>query len=936
MGNRKDTVEEKDKALALFETKEAKGKLALRLFSSSIFVGICLIWVYRLTNIPRVGERGRWIWIGMLMAELGFGFYWILTQAVRWNVVHYYPLKQRLSQSYDDKLPGVDIFICTADPTLEPPTMVINTILSVMSLNYPTEKLSVYLSDDGGSQLAFYALLEASRFSKHWIPFCKKFNVEPRAPEAYFTRNFDAHDTAIDAQEWLSIKKQYEDMKKRIEAVTNKGSVPEELKNQHKGFCEWNSNVTKQNHQPIVQIVIDGRDRSAVDSDGCRLPTLVYMAREKRPDCPHHFKAGAMNALIRVSSEISNGEIILNLDCDMYANNADSIREDLCFFMDEKRGHQIAFVQLPQKFNNITKNDLYGNFSTVLNKVELAGVGGFGAALYCGTGCFHRRVSLCGSKYSDESKGLLNLETRKSDERTVVELEEASKVLASCGYEKGTQWGKDMGLIYGCPVEDIVTGLTIHCRGWKSVFYNPDNTAFLGVAPPTLDIALVQFTRWSDGMFQTFLSKYCPFIYGYKKIKLGAQMGYSVYLLWAPISLPNLYYAIVLPLSLLQGIPLFPQVSSRWFIPFAYVFLSKNIYSIAEALICGSTLKTWWNLQRMLMIRRTTSFFFAFIDCIVRQLGLSQSTFTLTAKVVDEDVSKRYQQEIMDFGSTSIMFTVIATLAMLNLVSLVGVVKMFFWGLDYKDIEKLISQVILCGLIVLVNAPVYEALFFRKDKGSMPGNLLMNIGFLEFVAVILLAFLCNPSAVLGIRFVIDREECFSHNVKYDGGTIHVSFVVIKAYSTWHSSHEGVDLVVKGPSGDQIQDYRDKISEKFEFVAHQKGVHRFCFSNKSHYYETVDFDVHESYFTYYDQHAKDEHFNPFLEQISKLEEALYNIQFEQHWLEAQTERQAIVNEAMSKRAVHKAFYESAALIGASVLQVYLLWRLFERKLGMSRV
>ena len=36
----------------------------------------------------------------------------------------------------------------------------------------------------------------------------------------------------------------------------------------------------------------------------------------------------------------------------------------------------------------------------------------------------------------------------------------------------------------------------------------------------------------------------------------------------------------------------------------------------------------------------------------------------------------------------------------------------------------------------------------------------------------------------------------------------------------------------------------------------------------------------------------EHFQPLLEQISKLEEALYNIQFEQHWLEAQTDRQAI--------------------------------------------
>lgn len=36
----------------------------------------------------------------------------------------------------------------------------------------------------------------------------------------------------------------------------------------------------------------------------------------------------------------------------------------------------------------------------------------------------------------------------------------------------------------------------------------------------------------------------------------------------------------------------------------------------------------------------------------------------------------------------------------------------------------------------------------------------------------------------------------------------------------------------------------------------------------------------------------EHFTPLLEQIIKLEEALFNIQYEQHWLEAQTERQAI--------------------------------------------
>ncbi|KAI4305612.1 hypothetical protein L6164_028968 [Bauhinia variegata] len=210
-------------------------------------------------------------------------------------------------------------------------------------------------------------------------------------------------------------------------------------------------------------------------------------------------------------------------------------------------------------------------------------------------------------------------------------------------------------------------------------------------------------------------------------------------------------------------------------------------------------------------------------------------------------------------------------------------------------------------------------------------------GLLRHVLVfVLIGMFSNFKGLEAIRFVIDRDECFSHDVKYEGDTVHVSFVVIKADSPWHYGNEGIDLVVRGPGGEQIQDFRDKISEKFEFIAPKSGVHKFCFTNKSPYHETIDFDVHVGHFSYYDQHAKDEHFTPLLEQIGKLEEALYNIQFEQHWLEAQTDRQAIVNEAMSRRAVHKAILESLALVGASGLQVYLLQRLFNRKLGMSRV
>ena len=49
-----------------------------------------------------------------------------------------------------------------------------------------------------------YALIEVSNFSKHWIPFCKKFNVQSRSPGAYFSQQIDVHDIRY-AQEWLAI-----------------------------------------------------------------------------------------------------------------------------------------------------------------------------------------------------------------------------------------------------------------------------------------------------------------------------------------------------------------------------------------------------------------------------------------------------------------------------------------------------------------------------------------------------------------------------------------------------------------------------------------------------------------------------------------------------------------------------------------------------------
>ncbi|KAF9666547.1 hypothetical protein SADUNF_Sadunf16G0240300 [Salix dunnii] len=686
-----------DKYIPLFETKRARGLVLYRSFAVTLSVSICLILFYRVSYMPEDGEEGRWFWIGLLGAELWFGFYWVLTQALRWSQVHRFTFKDRLSQRCEKYLPRVDVFVCTADPTIEPPVMVINTVLSAMAYDYPPEKLAIYLSDDAGSDLTFYALLEASIFAKQWIPYCKKFNVQPRSPAAYLVSKSPPHDGGGQSQtrDFLSIK-----------------------------------------------ILIDSKDPCSTDIDGSALPTLVYLAREKRPQHFHNFKAGAMNALIRVSSKISNGQIILNLDCDMYSNDPLTVRDALCFFLDEEKSHDIAFVQFPQCFANVTKNDPYSSSLRVITDVEFHGTDGCGGPLYIGTGCFHRRDTLCGREFNQDSK----IDWKKHDDhkrqQSVHELEAETKTLASCTYEHNTQWGNEMGLKYGCPVEDVITGLSIQCKGWKSVYLNPERKAFLGLAPSTLPQVLVQHKRWSEGDFQILLSKYSPAWYAHGRISLGLQLGYCCYCLWAPNCLATLYYSIIPSLCLLKGISLFPQVSSPWILPFAYVIFGKYINSLVEFVWADGTVLGWWNDQRMWLYKRTSSYLFATIDTILKKLGFGDTAFAITDKVADEDVSKRYEKEIMEFGATSPMFVVLSTLAMLNLFCLVGAVKKLIMNESFVRLhETMPLQILLCGVLVLVNLPLYQGLLLRKDRGRMPSSVTVKSSAVALLVCATFSFL---------------------------------------------------------------------------------------------------------------------------------------------------------------------------------------------------
>lgn len=127
-------------------------------------------------------------------SELILSFLWLLSQAYLWRPVSRKSFPKTLLQDQkkdDELLPGIDVFICTADPEKEPPLEVMNSVLSAMAMDYPIGKLSVYVSDDAGSALTLLAMKEACEFGRSWLPFCTRFGIKTRCPKVYFSRSED-------------------------------------------------------------------------------------------------------------------------------------------------------------------------------------------------------------------------------------------------------------------------------------------------------------------------------------------------------------------------------------------------------------------------------------------------------------------------------------------------------------------------------------------------------------------------------------------------------------------------------------------------------------------------------------------------------------------------------------------------------------------------
>ncbi|KAK4478178.1 hypothetical protein RD792_017460 [Penstemon davidsonii] len=344
-------------------------------------IALLSLFYYRITTLIHNDNIPILPYILVFITELILSFIWLLSQASKWKPITRKVYIERLPEN--EKLPSIDVFICTADPNKEPSLGVMNTIISALALDYPSDnKLNVYLSDDGGSFVTLLAVKEAWKFAKFWIPFCRKYEVMNRCPDAYFLNEdiddigkFDrSHEFVLEMKE---IEKKYEEFKDCLVKI-----------------IAGSSTTVSKDHPPVIEVISDSKDH-AMDSNKEEMPLLVYVAREKRPSHHHHFKAGALNVLLKVSGLISNSPYILVLDCDMYCNDPSSARQAMCFHLDSKLSPKLAFVQFPQTFANISQTDIYdGQWRYLWQKWH--GMDGIGGPILSGTGFYIKRKALYG------------------------------------------------------------------------------------------------------------------------------------------------------------------------------------------------------------------------------------------------------------------------------------------------------------------------------------------------------------------------------------------------------------------------------------------------------------------------------------------------------------------------------------------------------------
>lgn len=234
---------------------------------------------------------------------------------------------------------------------------------------------------------------------------------------------------------------------------------------------------------------------------------VVYMTREHNK----HAKAGNLNHAL----QHSKNDLVLVLDCD-HVPTRDILKNTVGNFLKDKK---LFLVQTPHFFINpdpFEKN--LGIFETAPGEAEMfyhsvhPGLDLWNSSYFCGSAAVLRRKHL-----------------------------------------------EEVGGIAGDTItEDAETTLSLHCRGYNSVYIN--RPMVCGLSPEVFDDLILQRSRWTQGMIQIFILKNPLFSRGLKLCQRFCYLSSGIF--WF-FSFARFLFYIVPAAFLLFGLQIYHASASQ-------------------------------------------------------------------------------------------------------------------------------------------------------------------------------------------------------------------------------------------------------------------------------------------------------------------------------------------------------------------------------------
>ncbi|CAH2059670.1 unnamed protein product [Thlaspi arvense] len=760
---------------------------------------------WRVTN---PNEDAMWLWGLSIVCEIWFAFSWILDILPKLNPINRATDLAALHDKFEQPspsnptgrsdLPGVDVFVSTADPEKEPPLVTANTLLSILAVDYPIEKLSAYISDDGGAILTFEAMAEAVRFAEYWVPFCRKHDIEPRNPDSYFslkkdpTKNKKKQDFVKDRR-W--IKREYDEFKVRI------NGLPEQIKKRAEQFnmreelkekriareknggvlppdgvevvkATWMADGThwpgtwfepkpdhsKGDHAGILQImskvpelepVMGGPNEGALDFTGIdvRVPMFAYVSREKRPGFDHNKKAGAMNGNMRALDGLQ-GPVYVGTGCmfrryALYGFNPPRANEYSGVFGQDKAPAMHVRTQ-SQASQTSQASDLESDTQPLTDDPDLGLPKKFGnstmftdtipIAEYQG-----RPLADHMSVKNGRPPGALLLPRPPLDAPTVAE----AIAVISCWYEDNTEWGDRIGWIYGSVTEDVVTGYRMHNRGWRSIYCITKRDAFRGTAPINLTDRLHQVLRWATGSVEIFFSKNNA-MFATRRLKFLQRVAYLNVGIYPFTSIFLVVYCFLPALCLFSGKFIVQSLDIHFLSYLLSITVTLTLISLLEVKWSGIGLEEWWRNEQFWLIGGTSAHLAAVVQGLLKVIAGIEISFTLTSKSSGEDEDDVFAD--LYIVKWTGLFIMPLTIIVVNLVAIVIGASRTIYSV-IPQWSKLLGGIFFSLWVLTHMYPFAKGLMGRR--GKVPTIVYVWSGLVSITVSLLWITISPPDDVTG-------------------------------------------------------------------------------------------------------------------------------------------------------------------------------------------